>query len=199
MIEFCGSKGIKREYSKARTPQQNGVAERKNKTLIEAGRTMLADSFLPNTFWAEAVSTACYVLNRFEGKVDECFLVGYSLSSKDFRVYNLETNRVEENLHVKFLENKPNIAGKGPTWLFDLDYLTDSMSYHPVRLENQAIKTSAVQKTLTKILKKKPVDEAEQAAFRKELKRLKKQEKEDYDEAEALQKKISQGADDAKR
>ncbi|GJR49123.1 putative ribonuclease H-like domain-containing protein [Tanacetum coccineum] len=64
IIEFCGSKGIKREYSNARTPQQNGVAKRKNRTLIEAARTMLADSFLPNTFWAEAVSTACYVLNR---------------------------------------------------------------------------------------------------------------------------------------
>ncbi|GJU38483.1 putative ribonuclease H-like domain-containing protein [Tanacetum coccineum] len=63
-IEFCGSKGIKREYSNARTPQQNGVAKRKNRTLIEDARTMLADSFLPNTFWAEAVSTACYVLNR---------------------------------------------------------------------------------------------------------------------------------------
>ncbi|GJT64318.1 putative ribonuclease H-like domain-containing protein [Tanacetum coccineum] len=49
-IEFCGSKGIKREYSNARTPQQNGVAERKNRTLIEAART-LADSFLPNIFW----------------------------------------------------------------------------------------------------------------------------------------------------
>ncbi|GJS91656.1 putative ribonuclease H-like domain-containing protein [Tanacetum coccineum] len=49
-IEFYGSKGIKREYSNARTPQQNRVAERKNKTLIEAARTMLADSFLPNTF-----------------------------------------------------------------------------------------------------------------------------------------------------
>nr|GEZ57198.1 putative ribonuclease H-like domain-containing protein [Tanacetum cinerariifolium] len=64
IIEFCASKGIKREYSNAKTPQQNGVAERKNRTLIEAARTMLADSFLPNTFWAEAVSTACYVLNR---------------------------------------------------------------------------------------------------------------------------------------
>ncbi|GJS36684.1 hypothetical protein Tco_0535066 [Tanacetum coccineum] len=49
----------------------------------------------------------------------------------DFRVYNLETKRVEENLHINFLENKPNVAGKGPTWLFDLDYLTDSMNYHP--------------------------------------------------------------------
>ncbi|GKB84331.1 ribonuclease H-like domain-containing protein, partial [Tanacetum coccineum] len=64
VIKFCKSKGIKREYSNARTLQQNGVAERKNRTLIEAARTMLADSFLPNTFWTEAVSTACYVLNR---------------------------------------------------------------------------------------------------------------------------------------
>ncbi|GJS96711.1 putative ribonuclease H-like domain-containing protein, partial [Tanacetum coccineum] len=57
-------KGIKREFSVARTPQQNGVAERKNRTLIEAARTMLVDSKLPTTFWAEAVNTACYVLNR---------------------------------------------------------------------------------------------------------------------------------------
>ncbi|GJW57516.1 putative ribonuclease H-like domain-containing protein [Tanacetum coccineum] len=61
MDEFCREKGIKREYSVARTPQQNGVAERKNRTLIEAARTMLADSKLPTTFWAEVVSTACYV------------------------------------------------------------------------------------------------------------------------------------------
>ncbi|GKC24264.1 putative ribonuclease H-like domain-containing protein, partial [Tanacetum coccineum] len=57
IIEFCGSKGIKREYSNARTLQQNGVAERKNITLIKVARTMLVDLFLPNTFWAEAVST----------------------------------------------------------------------------------------------------------------------------------------------
>ncbi|GJV40205.1 putative ribonuclease H-like domain-containing protein [Tanacetum coccineum] len=63
-IKLCGSKGIKKEYSNARTPKQNRVAKRNNRTLIEAARTMLADSFLPSTFWAEAVSTACYVLNR---------------------------------------------------------------------------------------------------------------------------------------
>nr|GEY44342.1 hypothetical protein [Tanacetum cinerariifolium] len=55
---------IKREYSNARTPQQNRVTKRKNMTLIEAARTMLADLYLPNTFWAEVVSTACCVLNR---------------------------------------------------------------------------------------------------------------------------------------
>ena len=64
MDEFCAKKGIKREFSIARTPQQNGVAERKNRTLIEAARTMLADSQLPIHFWAEAVSAACYILNR---------------------------------------------------------------------------------------------------------------------------------------
>nr|GEV97355.1 ribonuclease H-like domain-containing protein [Tanacetum cinerariifolium] len=64
MNEFCEEKGIKREYSVARTPQQNEVAERRNKTLIEAARTMLVDSKLPTIFWAEAVNTACYVKNR---------------------------------------------------------------------------------------------------------------------------------------
>ncbi|GJX48282.1 putative ribonuclease H-like domain-containing protein [Tanacetum coccineum] len=66
MNQFCEIKGIKREFSVARTPQQNGVVERKNKTLIEAARTMLADSKLPTTFWAKAVNTACYVQNRVE-------------------------------------------------------------------------------------------------------------------------------------
>ncbi|GKE98124.1 retrovirus-related pol polyprotein from transposon TNT 1-94 [Tanacetum coccineum] len=64
MNKFCAKKGIKREFSVARTTQQNGVAERKNRILIEAARTMLADSLLPIPFWAEAVNTACYVLNR---------------------------------------------------------------------------------------------------------------------------------------
>ncbi|GJW74679.1 putative ribonuclease H-like domain-containing protein [Tanacetum coccineum] len=64
MNQFCKRKGIKREFSVARTPQQNRVAERKNRTLIEAARTMLANSKLPTTFWAKAVNTACYVQNR---------------------------------------------------------------------------------------------------------------------------------------
>ncbi|GJU94406.1 putative ribonuclease H-like domain-containing protein [Tanacetum coccineum] len=153
MDDFCREKGIKREYSVARTPQQNGVAERRNRTLIEAARTMLADSKLPTTFWAEAVSTAFYVHNRvlvvkphnktpyelfrdsldkFDGKSDEGLFVGYSLSSKSFRVYNTRTRRVEENLHIGFLENKPMIKGNGPKWLFDIDFLTQSMNYVPV-------------------------------------------------------------------
>ncbi|GJU12523.1 putative ribonuclease H-like domain-containing protein [Tanacetum coccineum] len=64
MNQFCERKGIKREFGVARTPQQNRVAERKNRTLIKASRTMLADSKLPSTFWAKAVNTACYVQKR---------------------------------------------------------------------------------------------------------------------------------------
>ncbi|GJV62839.1 putative ribonuclease H-like domain-containing protein [Tanacetum coccineum] len=78
------------------------------------------------------------VLGKFDGKSDEGFLVGYSLNIKAYRVYNLVTKRVEVNLHVNFLEDKPNVNGVGYRWMFDIDYLTDSMNYIPVSLENQA-------------------------------------------------------------
>nr|GEV17534.1 hypothetical protein [Tanacetum cinerariifolium] len=62
--DYSRMKRIKREFSVPRTPQQNGIAERKNETLIEAAKTMLEDSLLPIPFWAEAVNTTCYVQNR---------------------------------------------------------------------------------------------------------------------------------------
>ena len=55
MEEFCKNHGIKQEFSDPGTPQQNGVVERKNRTLIEAARTMLEEAKLPTYFWAEAV------------------------------------------------------------------------------------------------------------------------------------------------
>ncbi|GJX97225.1 putative ribonuclease H-like domain-containing protein [Tanacetum coccineum] len=147
MNQFCEMKGILRQYSVARTPQQNGVAERRNRTLIEAARTMLADSKLPTTFWAEVVNTTCYVQNRvcpvtiintidhlgkFDGKADEGFFVGYSLNSKTFRVFNSRTKIVEENLHIRFSGSTPNVVGSGPDWLFDIDALTRTMNYEPI-------------------------------------------------------------------
>ncbi|GKA74501.1 hypothetical protein Tco_0780803 [Tanacetum coccineum] len=54
------------------------------------------------------------------------------MNSKAFRVYNIRTRKVEENLHIRFLEDKPIIAGDGPKWLFDIDVLTKSMNYVPV-------------------------------------------------------------------
>ncbi|GJT31945.1 putative ribonuclease H-like domain-containing protein [Tanacetum coccineum] len=154
VIEFCGLKGIKREYSNARTPQQNGaeavstacyvlnrvlVTKPHNKTPYEllTGKIPIISYIRPFGCHVTILNTIDH-LGKFAGKSDEGFLVGYSLQSKAFRVYNLQTKRVEENLHINFLENKPNVAGKGPNWLFDLDYLTDSMNYHSVRSENQA-------------------------------------------------------------
>ncbi|GJY23289.1 putative ribonuclease H-like domain-containing protein [Tanacetum coccineum] len=148
--------------------------KRRNRTLIEAARTMLADSKLLTTFWAEAVNTTCYVQNRvlvvkphnktpydmfrgrtpvlsfmrpfgchvtilntldylgkFDGKSDRilCYIL---INSKAFRVYNIRTRKVEENLHIRFLDDKPIITGDGLKWLFDIDVLTKSMNYVPV-------------------------------------------------------------------
>ncbi|GJX38374.1 ribonuclease H-like domain-containing protein [Tanacetum coccineum] len=77
-------------------------------------------------------------LGKFDGKDDEGFFVGYSINSKAFRVFNSRTRIVEENLHVQFSENIPNIAGSGPNWLFDIDALTKSMNYKLVFARNQS-------------------------------------------------------------
>nr|GEV09568.1 hypothetical protein [Tanacetum cinerariifolium] len=75
---------------------------------------------------------------KFKGKVDEGFMVGYSVNSKAFRVFNSRTRIVQETLHVNFLENKLNFASSGPTWLFDIDSLTRTMNYQPVTAGNQS-------------------------------------------------------------
>ncbi|KAI3692065.1 hypothetical protein L6452_31874 [Arctium lappa] len=127
---LCEEKGIERQYSAPRTPQQNGVAERRNRTLIEAVRSLLADSKLPITFWAEAVNTACYVQNsKFDSKAEDGFLVGYSSQSKAYRVFNTSSRIIEESDNVKCNENTPNQLGSGPDWLFDIDSLTNSLGF----------------------------------------------------------------------
>nr|GEX80920.1 hypothetical protein [Tanacetum cinerariifolium] len=129
-----------------RTPLQNGVAERRNKTLIEAARTMLADAKLPVTFWAKAVNTACYVQNSV--------LVNKSQNKTPYELFNSRTPTIRFlrpfGCHVMilntldhlgkfdakgdedFLENKLIKKGAGPNWLFDIDTLTNFMIYVPV-------------------------------------------------------------------
>ncbi|GJZ71508.1 putative ribonuclease H-like domain-containing protein [Tanacetum coccineum] len=108
MNQFCEMKGILRQFSVARTPQQNGVAERRNKTLIEAARTMLADSKTPTLSFMRPFGCPVTILNtidhlgKFNGKADEGFFVGYSLNSM-------------------------TIIG-----LFDIDALTRTMNYEPI-------------------------------------------------------------------
>nr|GEX82880.1 hypothetical protein [Tanacetum cinerariifolium]GEX82887.1 hypothetical protein [Tanacetum cinerariifolium] len=151
MNDFCSQKGIKREFSNARTPQQNGVAKRRNRTLIEAARTMVLvnksqnktpyDLFNGRTYTIGFLkSFGCHVmilntldnLGKFKAKWDEGYFIGYFMSRKAFRVFNKRTKRLEENLHVEFLENKAIEKGVGPNWLFNIDSLTKSIDYVPV-------------------------------------------------------------------
>ncbi|GKC79800.1 retrovirus-related pol polyprotein from transposon TNT 1-94 [Tanacetum coccineum] len=112
MSEFCEKKGIKREFSIARTPQQNSVAERRNMTLIEATRTITpALSFMRLFGCHVTILNTLDYLGKFDEKSDKGFFVGYSFNSKAFRVYNIRTWKVEESLHIRFLEDKPIIAG----------------------------------------------------------------------------------------
>nr|GEV11889.1 hypothetical protein [Tanacetum cinerariifolium] len=85
---------------------------------------------------------------KFDGKADEGFLVGYSVNSKDFRVFNSRTRIVQETLHINFLKNKPNVAGVGLKWLFDIDTFTMSMNYQPVVEENQPNDNAGIKENL---------------------------------------------------
>ncbi|GJY55677.1 retrovirus-related pol polyprotein from transposon TNT 1-94, partial [Tanacetum coccineum] len=139
--------GIMQKISIARTPQQNGVVERRNRTLVEAARTMLIFLRLPEFLWAEAVATACFTQNqsiintrhnktpyellrrwkpnvkyfhvfgslcypindhddhgKIKPKADIRVFIGYSETSRGFRIYNRRTKRIIETIHVKFDE-----------------------------------------------------------------------------------------------
>ncbi|GJS63101.1 retrovirus-related pol polyprotein from transposon TNT 1-94 [Tanacetum coccineum] len=87
---YFAKEGIRHETSTARTPEQNGVVERRNRTLVEAARTMLSAAKVPLFFWAEAIATACFTQNR-------------SLS-KAYRVFNKRTRIIVETIHVNFDE-----------------------------------------------------------------------------------------------
>ncbi|GKF00683.1 retrovirus-related pol polyprotein from transposon TNT 1-94, partial [Tanacetum coccineum] len=89
-------------------------------------------------------------LGKFDGKADEGFFIGYSINSKAFRVFNSRTRIVEENLHVQFSENTPNIAGSGPNWLFDIYALTKSMNNKPLVAGNQSNGNADNEKQVTK-------------------------------------------------
>nr|GEX43616.1 hypothetical protein [Tanacetum cinerariifolium] len=153
---FCEDKCIKREFSVARTPQQNRVTERRNRTLIEVARTMalvtkphnktpyeLIRGRSPLIDFMKPFGCPVTILNtrdnlgKFKGKADEGYFIGYSVVSKAMRVFNKRTRIVEETLNIRFQENAPNVKGNGPDWLFDIDSLTISLNYVPVVARNQ--------------------------------------------------------------
>ncbi|GKB92184.1 retrovirus-related pol polyprotein from transposon TNT 1-94 [Tanacetum coccineum] len=121
--EYFDSVGISHQTSSVRTPQQNRVVERRNRTLVEAARTMLIFSRAPLFLWAEAIATAkpnisflhvfgalCYPKNDREdigklgAKGDIGFFIGYSADSCAYRVYNRRTKKIMETMNVTFDE-----------------------------------------------------------------------------------------------
>nr|GFA40114.1 retrovirus-related Pol polyprotein from transposon TNT 1-94 [Tanacetum cinerariifolium] len=110
--EYFDTVGISNQISSVRTPQQNGVVERRNQTLVEAARTMLIFSRAPLLLWAEAIATAalCYPKNDREdigklgAKGDIGFFIGYSADSCAYRVYNRRTKKIMETMNVSIDE-----------------------------------------------------------------------------------------------
>nr|GEU43322.1 hypothetical protein [Tanacetum cinerariifolium] len=114
--EYFDSVGITPKTSNAKTPQQNGVVERRNCTLVEAARTMLIFSPASLFLWAEAIATACYtqnlsIIHRSFNKTpyeliqgDIGFFIGYSINFVAYRVYNWRTKKIMEMMNVTFDE-----------------------------------------------------------------------------------------------
>nr|GEY13640.1 hypothetical protein [Tanacetum cinerariifolium] len=94
LAKFFDEVDITQQFSTARTPQQNGVVERRNRTLVEAARTMLTFANLPSFLWAEAI----------KAKGDIRVFVGHSKESASFRIYNKQTRKIHESVNVNFDE-----------------------------------------------------------------------------------------------
>nr|GEW34280.1 reverse transcriptase [Tanacetum cinerariifolium] len=200
------------------------VTKSHNKTPYEVlnGRTPRLD-FMRPFGCPDTILNTLDPLRKFKSKANEGFLVGYSVTSKAFRVFNTKTRKFEENLHVRFLGNKPNVTGTRPNWLFDIGSLTNSMNYIPVSAGNQIDKNAGPQDTngnagtqanfdagkmtrlqmirlrmiLVQRLLRKPVNKEDQA-YIDELDRLMSQEKEASNAANALRKEFKQGYMDQK-
>ncbi|GJV87327.1 hypothetical protein Tco_1531265 [Tanacetum coccineum] len=100
---------------------------------------------------------------------------------KAFRVYNLVTKKVEVNLHVKFLKEKPNVKGVGYRWMFDIDYLIDSMNYIHVSLDNQSNPHAGTSEhSAAKVGPRKSSTNSKEEKFLTELQNLQAQEKEAF-------------------
>ncbi|GJS88886.1 retrovirus-related pol polyprotein from transposon TNT 1-94 [Tanacetum coccineum] len=106
--------GIRQETFVDRTPEQNGVVERQNRTLVEVARTMLSAAKVPLFFWAEAIATSCLHMNhstsdgenldKMKEKGDACIFVRYSTQLRAYRVFNKRTRVIVETIHVNFDE-----------------------------------------------------------------------------------------------
>nr|GEX23097.1 uncharacterized mitochondrial protein AtMg00810-like [Tanacetum cinerariifolium] len=136
---------IKREYSNSKTPQQNGVAKRKNMTLIEAARTMLADSFLPNTFWAKAPVTVENKANKTAGpkEANNSARAARASSPNFVKITSTTVNTASTPVNtastpVNTASLSRNISAAGPSYPDLLNYANQDDSQIP-SLEEGAI------------------------------------------------------------
>ncbi|KAK1632593.1 hypothetical protein QYE76_006908 [Lolium multiflorum] len=135
--DFLSDEGIRHQYSAAYTPQQNGVAERKNRTLMDMARSMMAEYKSRYNFWAEAISTACHSSNRLYlrkglnktpyeiltgnkpnisyfkvfGSLEGIF-VGYGAESHTYRIFDIASGIIIESCSVRFEENDSSQVGQ---------------------------------------------------------------------------------------
>jgi transposase InsO family protein len=107
-MDYCNNHGIKRQFSVARTPQQNGVVERKNRTIQEMARTMIMDSKLTDIFWTRVVHTTVHIQNRvmLRNNTDKTpyeLWKGRPTNVKHFRVFGSKWyNKREDGIMGKF-------------------------------------------------------------------------------------------------
>ncbi|GKD37062.1 retrovirus-related pol polyprotein from transposon TNT 1-94, partial [Tanacetum coccineum] len=113
LAKFFDEVSITQQFYAVRTQQKNGFVERRNRTLVEAARTMLTFVNLPLFLWAEAIATACFIQNHvifsmimtmLESSRKKGVFVGYSKESDSFRIYNKRTRKIHESVNVNFDE-----------------------------------------------------------------------------------------------
>ena len=109
--DFCINKCISQKYSAPRTPQQNGVVERKNRTLVEAAITMLNEAKLPLYFWAEAVNTACYtqkrtLINKDHNKTSYEIMANKKPTVKYFHMFGAKCFTLKDDEQLGKFESK---------------------------------------------------------------------------------------------
>nr|GFA56073.1 retrovirus-related Pol polyprotein from transposon TNT 1-94 [Tanacetum cinerariifolium] len=103
--EYFDTVGISHQMSSVRTPQQNGVVDRRNWTLVEAARIMLIFSRAPLFLWDEAIATNDHEdIAKLGAKGDIGFFIGYSADSCSYRIYNRRTKKIMETMNVSFNE-----------------------------------------------------------------------------------------------
>ena len=116
-MELCEQHGIKRHFTIRKIPQQNGVAERMNRTIAEKARCLRLNAKLAKNFWAEAVSMACFLINRsprvaLDGKVAEEVWTGNAVDYSNLRVFGCSAY-----VHV-FSEKRSKLDAKSRYCIF---------------------------------------------------------------------------------